>query len=41
MVRRELDNEIRDISSFYEKLCGDRLSKLRESLMIPSLGIHP
>lgn len=39
MVRRDLDNEIRGSrSSLYEKLFGNRLSKVRESLLISSLG---
>lgn len=42
MVRRDLDNEIRGSrSSLYENLFGSRLSKVRESLMISSLGPQP
>jgi alpha-glucosidase len=41
MVRRELDMEIRDKKSLYEKLFGDRLSAVRSGLMIQSTGIQP
>lgn len=42
MVFCDLDNEIRGSrSSLYEKLFGSRLSEVRESLMISSLGTHP
>lgn len=42
MVHRDLDNEIRgSISCLYEKLFGCRLLKLRESLLISSLGPQP
>lgn len=40
MVRRDLDNEIRDLerSSLYENLFRDRLSEMKKPLMISTLG---
>lgn len=43
LVRRELDNEIRDPTrlSLYQNLFGDQYSKVRESLVIDKLGSQP
>lgn len=39
IIHRDLDNEIRgSISNLYEMLFGNRLSEVRESLMISYLG---
>lgn len=38
MVRRELDNELKSNNSLYEKLFGERIQVVRDSLQISGLG---
>jgi len=41
IVRRELDNEMRANTSLYEKLFGNCLQQVRDSLKISGLGFQP
>jgi alpha-glucosidase len=38
MVRRELDNELRSNISLYEKIFGQNIQRVRDSLQISGLG---